>query len=760
VGDLSHVHLVGRQRELAAVARLLDRARDGHGGQLLITGPPGAGRTALLQAAADLARDRHIPVTWLTPCHADLGTTGLATMGDGPRLLLVDDLDHAAPQAAELLERARSAGLTLLATAQGWVGPTAELRLRALTEAELAQAMPELPADAAHGVWLLSSGLAGHARALADELSGADGLAVLTLALNGQSRAEFLQPDVGLIRLLEESTADGLPPSIRARTLARLARELLADPSAAARRRQLADQAVTGARSAGDPAVLAEVLDSWLHALWDPAAASERLSVGQEIVRNARLAGDNALELRGLFWSFIAWMELADIGRAEAVLATYARTAELAGDAAGTVTVLARRAMLATIRGRFDAAEALADQVAARGRQAGLSDTDRLVASVRGQLELLRGTARSRVDELRELADRLPGHFYEATLARTLAESGRETEAALELTRLLPGVLAGSGPRWLGAAADLAIVAVRCRDSRSATDLYNALLPYQGRLVVWGGANTVTGPADHYLGRLATCLGREADAERHFARAIALAERIGALPWLAAALAARAEALAARSPRQAADDARRANSIAASIGMQKPVTETETGEESGTEWRLSQDAQNWRLEAGSESVWLRDTRGVRYLRTLLRAPREEVSALDLVSGDAGLVAPPDDVVLDEIARAAYQKRLRDLTGELDAADRAGDGERSARAQAERNAVAAELRRATGLGGRRRNHAGEAERARVNATRALWATVAQVEAAAPLAGAHLRASLRTGRYFRYQPVPGGPTRWRT
>src|SRR6266700_2751206 len=92
VGDLSHVHLVGRQRELAAVARLLDRARDGHGGQLLITGPPGAGRTALLHAAADLAHDRHIPVTWLTTSHADLATTGLATMGDGPRLLLVDDL--------------------------------------------------------------------------------------------------------------------------------------------------------------------------------------------------------------------------------------------------------------------------------------------------------------------------------------------------------------------------------------------------------------------------------------------------------------------------------------------------------------------------------------------------------------------------------------------------------------------------------------------------------------------------------------------
>jgi hypothetical protein len=37
-------------------------------------------------------------------------------------------------------------------------------------------------------------------------------------------------------------------------------------------------------------------------------------------------------------------------------------------------------------------------------------------------------------------------------------------------------------------------------------------------------------------------------------------------------------------------------------------------------------------------------------------------------------------------------------------------------------------------------------------------VSRVELAAPLAGAHLRASLRSGRCFRYQPVPGGPARW--
>jgi hypothetical protein len=52
----------------------------------------------------------------------------------------------------------------------------------------------------------------------------------------------------------------------------------------------------------------------------------------------------------------------------------------------------------------------------------------------------------------------------------------------------------------------------------------------------------------------------------------------------------------------------------------------------------------------------------------------------------------------------------------------------------------------------------AERARVNATRTLRATIERIAPAAPLAAAHLRGSVRTGTACRYQPAPGGPSRW--
>src|SRR3954468_8489069 len=49
--------LLGRQREQAVLERLLETAREGHGGVLVVAGDPGVGKTALLQYAVDTAND-------------------------------------------------------------------------------------------------------------------------------------------------------------------------------------------------------------------------------------------------------------------------------------------------------------------------------------------------------------------------------------------------------------------------------------------------------------------------------------------------------------------------------------------------------------------------------------------------------------------------------------------------------------------------------------------------------------------------------
>jgi hypothetical protein len=115
-------------------------------------------------------------------------------------------------------------------------------------------------------------------------------------------------------------------------------------------------------------------------------------------------------------------------------------------------------------------------------------------------------------------------------------------------------------------------------------------------------------------------------------------------------------------------------------------------------------------------------------------------------------------MLDVAALRAYRRRLTALATELDDAEHAGDSARADRAETERQALLDEIARAAGLGGRPRRVSAEDERARVNVTRTPRAAIERISAAAPVAGDHLAASVRTGRACRYQPADGGPARW--
>jgi hypothetical protein len=435
------------------------------------------------------------------------------------RLLVVDDLDHGGSEAVEFLAvlagRLAAGSSAVEATAGAPLGLGRELRLGGLTEQELAAVVGPVPADARHALWVASRGLPGVARSLAATLAGpgAEGDPLTHLALHAPSSAEFLDLDVDLVRLLEAAAGRAGDDGTCARVLARLAYELLADASAGPRRRQLADQALRLARRVGDPQTVAEVLDRRLHALWDPAGAADRLATASEIIELARTTGDGARERRALFWRFVALMELGRVAEAESALAVFEREAAAAGDAPGAVTATARQAMLAVLRGRFEEAERLAAEVAEAGRRAGVADAERLAGTLRGQVAAERDPSTWPVglELFQALARRQPGHFYETTAARILVALDREAEAATELQRILLRVMAGSGPRWLGAVTDLAVVAAatgtrpprrRCttRLGPTTTGWWSgaALSPPAGRCRItsacwrsgWGGSTT------------------------------------------------------------------------------------------------------------------------------------------------------------------------------------------------------------------------------------------------------------------------------
>jgi non-specific serine/threonine protein kinase len=115
-------------------------------------------------------------------------------------------------------------------------------------------------------------------------------------------------------------------------------------------------------------------------------------------------------------------------------------------------------------------------------------------------------------------------------------------------------------------------------------------------------------------------------------------------------------------------------------------------------------------------------------------------------------------VLDAEARRAYKSRLESLREQLAEAEEFNDHGRVGRLREEMDVIADELARATGLGGRARKAGSDAERARLNVTRAVRAVIKKVASGCPVLGGHLDRSVQTGLFCVYEPDPGFPLDW--
>ena len=183
---------------------------------------------------------------------------------------------------------------------------------------------------------------------------------------------------------------------------------------------------------------------------------------------------------------------------------------------------------------------------------------------------------------------------------------------------------------------------------------------------------------------------------------------------------------------------------------------------SGRTGTLRIDGPTWLVEFADVAVRVKDLKGLRYLHRLIAEPGREFHVLDLVAVEHGTLRVQREEgglpVLDRAALDAYRRRLADVDDDIEEATQRNDLGRVAKAQADREYLVTELRRATGLGGRMRTTGGSSERARTSVARSLRYALAELAAHHPDVAQHLRTSLRTGTYCSYQPDPFARVDW--
>jgi Tetratricopeptide repeat len=273
------------------------------------------------------------------------------------------------------------------------------------------------------------------------------------------------------------------------------------------------------------------------------------------------------------------------------------------------------------------------------------------------------------------------------------------------------------------------------------------------------------GPVALRLGMLAGLLGRWEEAEGHFRTAMERCELLRSRAFTPRILSEHAKVLLARGDEgRAAELLDEARELSEQLGIRPSLGRSVALEATSASFR--REGEFWTIVYGSRTLRLRDVKGLRYLAVLLGSPGTELHALELARAAEGT---PDDggrsasfggeaPVLDAQARAAYRRRLDELGEDLQEARDWRDPERAAQIEVELDALTEELARAVGLGGRDRAIASPAERARVSVTKAIRTAIKTIDRESPELGAHLTASIRTGRFCSYAPPGEAPPRW--
>ncbi len=292
-----------------------------------------------------------------------------------------------------------------------------------------------------------------------------------------------------------------------------------------------------------------------------------------------------------------------------------------------------------------------------------------------------------------------------------------------------------------------------------AARCYQALRPYAGLLNV-GGGHSAGLPVDDVMGRLAALDGDITASIRHHRDAVALARSMPSPPLLVHCLDHLAEAVEQAGGSDGEPEALRAEAqaLALACGVLRSGQDVAPPDPPFTAW-VQCDGPTWTFDTPFGHARLPDSNGLRQLARLLASPGVELTVLDLTGRTHASIAADLGAGLDARAKREYRRRLVELQAEIDNAEAGNDPIGSERAHVEMDALLRELKRAVGLGGRDRPTGSDVERARINVVRSLRRAIAAIAVQAPLLGAHLDDSVRTGGRCIYLPDPAAAMSWR-
>lgn len=318
----------------------------------------------------------------------------------------------------------------------------------------------------------------------------------------------------------------------RARLLATLCGELAFGTEPLERRLALAEEAVAVARSGGDPIALAEALVGTYVSICVPRTLDTRVRWTAEACALADI-DHPVTRVVAQFWGAVAAFEAGDAQTFVSRLAVVRADAERIGQPLHLWQSSMLRTLDAMRRGDLAVAEREAEVALELGIRSGAPD----IAVIYGAALLSVRFWQARLDEMGPFVQQARRDFPTLGILRAAeclvaAEGDDRARARAMLEACLAD--AAAEPRdltWLGEHVVLAWAARRVEHVEAARVLLERLAPWESQvgtvIVTWFGAVSST------LGSLAHVVGRFDEAERRFAYALDVHERMETPPFAA-----------------------------------------------------------------------------------------------------------------------------------------------------------------------------------------------------------------------------------